>query len=66
MGNQQQLACCAGTRGGKDSSLIMGELEKTLNEQISRRRPRRKNNLQNMTLDNEDILKLLENEETAP
>ncbi len=43
----------------------MGELEKTLNEQISRRRPKRKN-LQNMTLDNEDILKLLENDESVP
>jgi hypothetical protein len=42
----------------------MGELEKTLNEQISRKRHnKKKNTLNNLTLDNEDILKLLENED---
>ena len=46
--------------------MIMGELEKTLNEQIQKRRNQKhknnKNGIDNLTLDNEDILKLLENE----
>ena len=45
--------------------MIMGELEKTLNDQIQRRRSQKQKNnkITNFTLDNEDILKLLENEE---